>query len=88
MKTTPQKKTIKSKSILVEFTDGQDPTASAKEIQKKIKRLDMYINKTEHRLKMYQVKLEDVLDLSKKDKILMQIGLKRMKVKQNRSFQA
>lgn len=88
MKPAPKKETVKSASVLVEFTDGQDPTISAKEIQKKIKRLDMYINKTEHRLKLYQAKLEDVLDLSKKDKILMQIGLKRLKVKQNRSFQA
>jgi predicted patatin/cPLA2 family phospholipase len=88
MTSAPKKETVKSASVLVEFTDGQDPTVSAKEIQKKIKRLDMYINKTEHRLKLYKAKLEDVLDLSKKDKILMQIGLKRLKVKQNRSFQA
>ena len=88
MKKPPVKKTASKSNILVEFTDSDDQAVNAKEIQKKLKRLDMYIAKTEHRIKLYKTKLSEALDISKKEKALVETGLRVLKIKKNQMFEA
>lgn len=78
---------MKTKRVLVEFSEAEQGT-DVKELQKKIRKLDTYIAKADQRIKLYQSKINEALDISKKERALVESGLKIMKVQENRSFNA
>jgi hypothetical protein len=86
MKSKNQKK-IQPTKVLVEFSEEEHGAkVNIDELQKKIRKLDIYLSKTDNKIKLYQQKLKEALEISKKDRDLVASGLKIMKVDKGRSF--
>ena len=80
---------MKKKGILIEFSDtNSSATVDASELQKKIKKLDTYLKKIDYKLALYKTQLVEENSPTKKERDLIETGLRVLKVQDKKKTHA